>query len=105
MAVASVESVIDNLLNLHELPGDALEGRRTVTFPGISASFAEMLEVLKGVGSVERLGSVTIDPDPAIQAIVATWPTRVDGGRGLSLGLRPADDLEATLTAYRSRYA
>jgi hypothetical protein len=63
-----------------------------------------MLEVLRGAASAEHLGSVTIDPDPTIQAIVATWPTRVDGGRGLSLGLRPADDLETTLTAYRNRY-
>ena len=96
--------MIDNLITLHELPGDALEGRRT-TFPGISASFAEMLEVLRGAASADGLGSVTIDPDPAVQAIVATWPTRVDGGRGLALGLRPADDLGHDPAAYRSRYA
>jgi D-erythronate 2-dehydrogenase len=105
MAVASVESVIDNLISLHELPGDSLEGRRTVTFPGISASFAEMLEVLRAAESTGELGSVTVDPDPAIQAIVATWPTRVDGARAVALGLRPADDLTATLAAYQRRYA
>ncbi len=104
MAVASVESVIDNLITLHELPGELLEGRRTVTFPGTSASFAEMLDVLRGAVAADHLGSVTIDPDPAVQAIVATWPTQVDGARGLSLGLRPADDLATTLSAYRQRY-
>ncbi len=104
MAVASVESVIDNLIGLHELPGEALEGRRTVTFPGISASFAEMLDVLRAAAPVGGLGSVTVEPEPAVQAIVATWPTRVDGARGLSLGLRDADDLATTLAAYRARY-
>lgn len=104
MAVASVESVIENLIRLHELPADALADRRTVTFPGISATFAEMLDVLRGAVSAERLGAVTIDPDPAVQAIVATWPTLVNGERGLALGLRPADDLPTTLAAYRKRY-
>jgi nucleoside-diphosphate-sugar epimerase len=104
MAVASAESVIDNLIGLHELSGESLAGRRTVTFPSISASFAEMLEVLRCSVPAERLGTVTVDPDPAVQAIVATWPTRVDGARGLALGLRPADDLGTTLTAYRNRY-
>lgn len=104
MAVASAESVIDNLITLHELPGDAFDGRRTVTFPGTSASFAEMLEVLHGAVPADQLGSVTVEPDPAVQAIVATWPTRVDGARGVSLGLRPADDLGTTLAAYRRRY-
>ena len=83
----------------------SLQGRRTVTFPGISASFAEMLEVLRAAESTGELGSVTVDPDPAIQAIVATWPTRVDGARAVALGLRPADDLTATLAAYQRRYA
>lgn len=105
MAVASVESVIDNLIRLHELPGDALEGRRTITFPSVSATFAEMLAVLHDQVPSDRLGTVTIEPDPAIQSIVATWPTRVDGVRGLDLGLRPADDLATTLAAYRTRYA
>jgi hypothetical protein len=104
MAVASVESVIDNLISLHELPGDALEGRRTVTFPGISASFAEMLEVLRNAAPADDLGEVSIEPDATVQAIVATWPTQVDGARGVSLGLRPADDLATTLAAYRARY-
>ena len=104
MAVASVESVIDNLITPARAARRAARGRRTVTFPGISASFAEMLEVLRGAVAADHLGSVTIDPDPAVQAIVATWPTQVDGARGLSLGLRPADDLATTLAAYRRRY-
>lgn len=104
MAVASVESVIDNLITLHELPASAFDGRRTVTFPGVSATFIEMLEVLHDQVPAERLGPVTVEPDQAVQQIVRTWPTRVDGSRGLALGLRPADDLATTLSAYRSRY-
>ncbi|HEU5485834.1 MAG TPA: D-erythronate dehydrogenase [Microlunatus sp.] len=104
MAVASVESVVDNLITLHELAGDALDGRRTVTFPSVSGTFEEMLEVLRAESSSAPLGAVTLEPDPAVQAIVRTWPTRVDGGRGLSLGLRPADDLPTTVRAYRARY-
>lgn len=104
MAVASVESVIDNLITLHELPGDALDGRRTVTFPSVSATFAEMLDVLHTQVPADHLPAVTVAPDPAVQAIVAGWPTRVRGDRGLGLGLRRADDLDTTLTAYRQRY-
>lgn len=104
MAVASVESVIDNLIALHELPGESFDGRRTVTFPGISATFIEMLEVLHDQVPADQLGQVTVEPDPAVRAIVKTWPTMVDGSRGVRLGLRPADDLRTTLLAYRARY-
>lgn len=104
MAVASVESVVDNLITLHELPGESFDGRRTVTFPSVSATFVEMLAVLHDQVSVDELGPVTVEPDEAVQAIVRGWPTRVDGSRGLGLGLRPADDLATTLTAYRARY-
>jgi len=104
MAVASVESVIDNLITLHEQPGESLDGRRTVTFPGISATFVEMLGVLHDQVPADQLGPVTVEPDPAVQQIVRTWPTRVDGSRGVALGLRPADDLATTLSAYRARY-
>ena len=104
MAVASVESVIDNLISLHELPGETLEGRRTVTFPSVSGTFAEMLDVLGTAAPDGGLGAVTVEPDRVVQAIVATWPTHVDGARGLSLGLRDADDLATTLTAYQRRY-
>lgn len=105
MAVAGVESVVDNLITLHELPAEALAGRRTVTFPSVSATFTEMLEVLHDQVPAERLGAVTVEPDAAVQAIVAGWPTRVTGDRGLALGLRPADDLATTLASYRRRYA
>ena len=104
MAVASIESVIDNLIALHELPGEAFDGRRTVTFPSVSGTFVEMLEVLHDQVPADQLGTVIAEPDPVVQAIVRTWPTRVDGGRGLALGLRPADDLATTLAAYRQRY-
>ena len=67
MAVASVESVIDNLITLHELPAESFDGRRTVTFPGVSATFIQMLEVLHDQVPAERLGPVTVEPDQAVQ--------------------------------------
>ena len=105
MAVASVESVIDNLISLHELPADALDGRRTVTFPGASATFGQMLEVLHTQVPADTLPAVTVEPDPVVQAIVAGWPTQVLAERARALGLRATDDLATTLAAYRNRYA
>ena len=104
MAVASVESIIDNLIILHEAPAEVLEGRRTVTLPSISVSFAEMVETLHQAVPADQLGAVTVQPDPAVQAIVASWPIRVEGTRGVGFGLRPTDDLATTLAAYRARY-
>ncbi|MFT4164085.1 MAG: NAD-dependent epimerase/dehydratase family protein [Microlunatus sp.] len=104
MAVASIESIIDNLIRLHEAPAEALEGRRTVTLPSISVTFEEMLATLHEAVPADQLGAVTVEPDPAVQAIVASWPIRVEGTRGIGFGLRPTDDLVTTLAAYRSRY-
>jgi hypothetical protein len=43
---------------------------------------------------------VTVVPDPAVEAIVGSWPASFDGARATALGLRPDDSFESVVKAY-----
>lgn len=103
MAVGGVAGVVAGLADLYRLPGDALGEFRTLTFPSVSATFAEMLGVLRGTVPAEALAPVTFEPDPQIQAIVDTWVPRTEGDRALELGVGVVDDLDAILHDYLDR--
>lgn len=103
MAVGGVAGVVAGLADLYRLPGESLGEFRTVTFPSVSATFAEMLDVLRRTVPAEALAPVTFEPDPQIQAIVDTWVPRTEGDRALGLGVGVVDDLEAILLDYLDR--
>ena len=43
---------------------------------------------------------MTVAPDPAIEAVVGSWPAAFDNARATALGLRPDDSFEAVVRAY-----
>ena len=84
--VMSPGRVIDALLHAATLPGDALAAYRSLMLPGLTVSVAAMLEVLRDIGGEEALGRVSHEPDPRIEAIVASWPARFKTQRAEQLG-------------------
>lgn len=84
--VMSPGRVIDALLHAATLPGEALAPYRSVMLPGLTVSVAAMLEVLREVGGEEALARVSHEPDPRIEAIVASWPARFETRRAERLG-------------------
>ena len=85
--VAGVRTVVEGLMRLHEVSGDALGDDRAVTFPSLSVTAAEMLDAVRRVAEERLLGNVSVEPDPHILAIVETWPTRAHFERALGLGI------------------
>ena len=92
-AVAGLEALVD-------LPGERLGPDRACCLPGVETDVGEMLTVLADVGGAAARDLVRIEPDPAIEAIVTSWPSEWDDRRARSLGL-PADD---SLTAIVSEH-
>lgn len=74
-----------------------LDGPLPVNLPGLSVSVAEMLATLREVAGDTVADRVTVAPDPAIEAIVGSWPAVFDHGRAAALGLRPDADFAAVL--------
>lgn len=98
--VIGARTVVTGLIRLHELDASLLGADRALLFPGLSVTAAEMVESVKRVGRDRQLGEVRVQLDPAIEAIVSTWPTRIDAGRAQRLGIPSDVDLDAIARAY-----
>ncbi len=61
-----------------------------------------MIEALRRVADAKgiALGPITVECDPVIEKIVATWPLRIDSGRALSLGLPEDESLDRIVEDY-----
>ncbi|WP_428672490.1 D-erythronate dehydrogenase [Roseibium sp.] len=60
--------------------------RRNLTMPGLSATVGEEIEALRRVAGESAAKLIRREPDPAIQKIVAGWPTDFEARRAADLG-------------------
>ena len=102
--LGSVRSVIANFLKTHQLAeaGD-LPPYRAFNSPGITLTISEMVEALCRVGGDTSL--IDWKPDPAIDAIVSTWPSALDVSPELALGFDADTDFAEAIEDYRAWYA
>ncbi len=84
----------------HESGAPRLVGRLPVNFPALTVTVGEMLETLRRVCGDEVADRVTLEPDPAIERIVGSWPARFDTRRAAGLGLEPDGSFEEVLRQY-----
>jgi nucleoside-diphosphate-sugar epimerase len=104
MPVNSYRSAVDGMIRLHEAPSEALGHDRTVNFPSLAVTVAEMVESLKRVAGNRKLGEVSYAPDPAIEAICRGWPGRAGADRAKALGLPGDADIDSIVRAYIEDY-
>ncbi|MGW3094139.1 D-erythronate dehydrogenase [Streptomyces sp. NPDC001102] len=106
VALASPRRTVEALLRLAEADRGTAPGRLTgnlpVNVPALSVSVAEILSTLRRVSGDAVADLVTIAPDPAVEAIVASWPAAVDPTRAAALDLHPDPDFETVLRDYIS---
>ncbi|MSO73785.1 MAG: NAD-dependent epimerase/dehydratase family protein [Alphaproteobacteria bacterium] len=100
MVVGGYRSAVEGMIQLHELPPAALGHDRTINFPSLSVTVAEMMASLKRVAAGRTLGAVSFAPDPAIVAICRSWPAYARADRALALGLPRDADLDSIVRAY-----
>jgi len=96
----SPKRVIEAFLHAHDLPASAWPSTRTVNLPGITVSVAEMLDGLRRVAGESVVRRVTFAPDARIQAIVKTWPSRLNTPRALAMGFRADPDIDTVIRDY-----
>ncbi|MCH8002674.1 MAG: NAD-dependent epimerase/dehydratase family protein [Proteobacteria bacterium] len=100
MPVLGYRSAVAGFIALHEAAPEALGDDRTVNFPSLSVTVEEMIAALRRVAGNRHLGEITHQPDPAIAAIVATWPVATEFARAGALGLPVEDSLDDIVRAY-----
>ncbi len=100
MPLLGYRSAVQGFIALHEADAGALGDDRTINFPSHTATVAEMIAALRRVAGDRRLGEITVAPDPAIEAIVATWATETEFARATALGLPREDSVDQIVEAY-----
>ena len=98
---ASPRAAVGYLVHAATLDTAALGTRRMLTMPGISASIAEQIEALRRAGGDAAVARIRPVPDPAILAIVSTWPRAFDCARALALGFTPDADFDEIVRIYQ----
>jgi nucleoside-diphosphate-sugar epimerase len=96
----SPRRAIDGLIAGAALPAEALGERRALNLPGLSVSVGEMIAALERAGGKAAVDLVRHERDPAIEAIVGSWPAAWDNRRAEALGLCPDPDFDAIVRAY-----
>ncbi len=83
--IAPPSVAIAGLLHAADIAG-APDSRAAINLPGTATSVEEMLEALRAEAGDAALALVKEVPDPAIEAIVASWPGAFDTARARALG-------------------
>jgi nucleoside-diphosphate-sugar epimerase len=100
MVVGSAQNTARGIRMLAEIDGSLLGHDRAVGIPGLSATVAEMLEVLEVVGGPEARALVSLEYDAATDELVQSWPAQLDDRRGRELGLPADPNLESMVREY-----
>ena len=91
--------IVDNLVRLHELDGEALGNDRAMNLPALDVTGQEMTDGLRNAAN-RPLGPITVRPDPAIMKIYASWATRSSSERATAMGLKRDESVESIVQAY-----
>jgi nucleoside-diphosphate-sugar epimerase len=98
--LASVGSVVEALIQVHDVPSVALPHHRAMNLPALTVSVAEMIEALAKYSGGRTIGRVRHETDQQLQAIVTGWPTYFVSEAATRLGLKPDSGLDCIINDY-----
>ncbi|WP_198175370.1 hypothetical protein [Spirosoma telluris] len=98
--LSSPNTIIQNIIKGATLTGAALGEWRTVNLPGISVTVQQMLDALERLTNPQTRALVQFRPDPAINAIVSSWPGLLDNTRALQLGFEVDTSFDQFITQF-----
>lgn len=101
--LASPEGAIAGLIHAHDIAPERLPEWRALNLPGLSTTVGEMVAALDAQGGDTSL--IDWIPDPAIEAIVATWPAEIETEIEHELGFKPDTSLDALVVQYKKLMA
>lgn len=97
---ASPRAAIAMIAHAATVDGALLHERRNLTMPGVSATVAEQIEALRAVAGDGAVALIRREKDPAIEAIISTWPKAFDPKRADALGFKADMSFVAIVAAY-----
>lgn len=83
---ASPRAAVQFLIHAAGVDTSGLGVRRTLDMPGLPASVGEAIDALRRVAGEDAVSRIRREPDPAIAAIIASWPQSFNPRRAIGLG-------------------
>jgi nucleoside-diphosphate-sugar epimerase len=105
VALASPARTITGLRCAAGASDAAWGGRSALTLPALTVTVAGMVAALQRVAGPAAADLIDWVPDPAVAAMVASWPTRVDSERAARLGLAPDLDFGSIIEMHLAETA
>jgi D-erythronate 2-dehydrogenase len=100
VALASPAKAIGALLCAATSSDQAWGARTALTMPALTLTVADMAAALTRVAGPSASALIDWIPDPAIAAMFATWPARIQANRAARLGLTPDPDFDSVIRMY-----
>jgi nucleoside-diphosphate-sugar epimerase len=100
MWLMSPDTAVANLVHAHELPPAAFGHQRCLNLQGLTLSVGNMVAALRSVCGNETADRVAWRRDPAVAAVVSTWPGRFESARARELGFVADKDFESIIQAH-----
>lgn len=100
MWVTSPHMAVDNLLHAHELAPALWGDVRAINLPGLSVTVREMIAALARVAGKDAIERIVMEPDQAIESIVAGWPGDFDTARANAMGFGADENFDEIIRAY-----
>jgi nucleoside-diphosphate-sugar epimerase len=97
--VVSVDTVVRNLITLHDADTAALRGKRALNQPALTVSMADIVDALNIVADVAP--RVSFEPDPELKKIVDGWPKGFISTRAPSLGVVADKTFDEIIMSYQ----
>jgi nucleoside-diphosphate-sugar epimerase len=103
--LASPDRALAYTLHAAGLSQDSIGGDTTLTLPGVTVTVGTMIDTLARVAGTDVAARIKPAHDPAIEAIVASWPGQILTPRALALGFAPDSDFADLITSHMGRIA
>ena len=97
VALASPARAISGLLCAATSSDQAWGGRTAVNLPALTVTVAEMTAALERAAGPAASSLIDWIPDPAVAAIITSWPARFRSERAARLGLAPDPDFDSVI--------
>jgi D-erythronate 2-dehydrogenase len=97
VALASPARAVGGLLRAAASSDHAWGDRTAVNMPALTVTVAEMVAALERAAGPNVSALIDWAPDPAVAAIVTSWPARFRADRAARLGLAPDPDYDSVI--------
>jgi D-erythronate 2-dehydrogenase len=102
VALSSPGRTIDGLIRAAQASDTDWGPLTAMNLPAMTSSVGDMAQALQSIGGAQPFALLKWQPDPAIERIVATWPTHIASPRANALGLLADSDFDSVVRAYIS---